>query len=258
MSSFKQKRVGLIGYGTIGRRIANAAQERGFAKIDFVFSRKPIPPAHLPPGATALTDLQAVLERSVDLVVEAAAPQVITDFGLDLLRSGDLAAFSITALADDALRSQTEAVCLESGTRLFLPHGAILGLDGLRDGRTLIEQVTVTTTKHPRNLGFDDDRDLVLYDGPTREACRQFPRNVNVHAAIAIAGIGFDRTRSRIVADSSTKNMRHEIKVQGEGIEWSLSVASVAGSGVTGSYTPVSAASSVERILQGASGLVLA
>ena len=96
----------------------------------------------------------------------------------------------------------------EWGRKIYIPHGAVLGYDGIFDGREVLEEVCITTTKKPANLGSSVTEKTVLFEGSTREACKKFPRNVNVHAGIAIAGLGFDKTRSRIVADPDVKGDR--------------------------------------------------
>ena len=89
----------------------------------------------------------------------------------------------------------------------------------------------------------------MLYEGPTRKACQLFPRNVNVHATVALAGIGFDRTISRIIVDPEVTDNTHIIKVKGDGIQFEMRISSMAGSGVTGKYTPYSAVDSLRKIL---------
>ena len=75
---------------------------------------------------------------------------------------------------------------------------------------------------------------------------------MNVHAAVALAGIGFDRTVSRVVAEPGKKTMEHHIHVEGQGLEWDIRVASQSLGGVSGAYTPRSAVGTVRRILGGA------
>ena len=125
----------------------------------------------------------------------------------------------------------------------------MLGLDGIFDGRSVLESVKVTTTKRPKNLGRDDKERTVLYEGPTRGACKAYPRNVNVHAGLAMAGLGLDKTQSIIVSDPDSPGNSHKIEIEAEGCRFTIDVLSKPVSGVTGAYTPVSAAASVRRVL---------
>ncbi|NJD19891.1 MAG: DUF108 domain-containing protein [Gemmatimonadetes bacterium] len=252
------KRVGLVGCGTIGSRIARRIHEDRLADLDFVCDLDPERAHAAAPRAEVLTDLGRGGGRGVDLVIEAANAEVVRAIALDVLARCDFLPFTLTALHDDAFREAVRARCREAGTRLLVPHGGVLGLDGVFAGRSVIQQVTFRTTKHPRNLGLDPAASGVIYDGPTRGACARLPRNVNVHAAFALMGVGFDRQRSIVVADPSSKEMRHEITVTGPGIEWRVTIASVPTGEVTGSYTPESAASTVARVLAGTHDIVLA
>ncbi len=103
--------------------------------------------------------------------------------------------------SDDEFAEKADKLCEKYGRRIYLPHGAILGLDGIFDGRYLWKEVTIETTKSPKSLGREDSVRTIVYEGPTREACKLYPRNVNVHAAVAIAGLGFEKTVSKIISD---------------------------------------------------------
>lgn len=252
------KRVGLIGCGTIGGRIAKKIREENLAALAYACDLDAERAAALAPEGEALTDLAEAARRDVDLVIEAANAEVVRAVALGVLEHSDFLPFTLTAFHDDAFREAVRARCREAGTRVLVPHGGVLGLDGVFDGRAVIREVTFKTTKHPRNLGLDPDRAGVVYDGPTREACARLPRNVNVHAAFALMGVGFDRQRSIVIADPSSREMRHDITVTGPGIEWRFTIASVPAGEVTGSYTPESAASTVARVLGGAGEIVLA
>lgn len=247
----RYRRIGIIGAGVIGKAIFDAIIDGDLAEVAYVLVGESFePPSDAPRLQEILTtDVRSALAAPTDLVVEAAHPDVVSRFGAKLLGKGDFCAFSSTALADQA----TEAAMLQAagmaGTRLLVPHGAILALDGISDGRDAIEDVIITTTKSGAGLGTRGDAHGMLFDGSTRDACALFPRNVNVHAAVAISGIGFDRTRSIVVADPETTQMRHRIQVFGRGFEWDISVRSTALGGVSGAYTPKSAVGSIQRIL---------
>lgn len=257
--SAQKKRIGLLGYGVVGSRIARDAADEGYAEVAFVHGRDNAKAAAVAPNATFVANVNEVASQDVDLVIEAANDVVVRATILDVLKKRDMMIFTMTCLADDVLNQAVRETCKEFGTRLYIPHGGILGLDGIYDGRAVLDEVTITTTKTPKSLGLDDHTLTgTIYDGPTRNACAKFPRNVNVHACLAICGIGFDRQRSVIIADPKTTKMGHVIEVKGQGLEWRIEIASVAGGGVTGAYTPVSASGTVRRVLSNDYGIVLA
>lgn len=251
------KRIGIVGCGVIGTYIAKTAAQQGFAQVDFVYDEK-AEQCRQVPGAMALGKSSEITQREVDLVIEAATDKAVLEIAPQVLAKRNLLIFSVTSLADDGFRKSLQDICHKNHTRLYIPHGAILGLDGIYDGRSVIEEVSVTTTKSPKSLGVEETSCGVLYDGPTRGACHLFPRNVNVHASLAVVGLGFDRTRSIVVADPKTNQMTHEIRVKGTGLEWEIRISSRSLGGVTGSYTPVSAAMTVRRILANDYDIVLA
>lgn len=245
-------RVGLIGAGTIGQAILADLRSRPDIEIVFVLVRNVSARNNL--GVTAgivIDSEEEALERAADLVVEAAMPDIVGRLVPSMLERSDVCAFSCTALSDRTVEDSIRAASTASGRNFYVPHGAVLGLDGLADGRALIESVTITTTKSGKSLGIDPDASGVLYNGPSREACVRFPRNVNVHAAVSLAGLGFDQTVSRIVAVPGQVEMLHRIEVAGPGLNWELRISSRSLGGVTGAYTPQSAVGSVRRILGG-------
>lgn len=248
-----KRRVGIIGAGTIGTAILQDIMEQGSAEIDYVADASPDLSERLGNrGFAVLSSLGEAKERKVDLVIETATPAVLSMVATTILQSADLCAFSCTALSDTALEAAILEQCRASGTCFYVPHGAILALDGLMDGRDVIQTVTVTTSKSGGSLGIEESAEGLIYEGPTRDACGLFPRNVNVHAAIALAGIGFDRTVSRVIAVPGQVSMEHRLEVTGSGFAWDINVSSRSLGGVTGAYTPKSAVGSVRRILGGA------
>ena len=255
----RNKRIGLLGYGVIGGAIGRAAAADGFADVAFVHGRDQGGARKAFPGAAFVADARAVADQDVDLVVEAATADVVRAVAPGVLARRDMLIFTMTGLADDGFRQAIRETCRASGTRLYFAHGGLIGLDGIFDGRSVIDAVKITTTKAPKNLGLEDPTtEGVIYDGPTRAACKDFPRNVNVHACLALCGIGFDRTHSVIIADPATTRMSHRIEVTGQGLEWAIEIAAVAGSGVTGVYTPISGVNTVRRVLKREHDIVLA
>lgn len=243
-------RVGIIGAGTIGQAILRHLRATGQADVDYILVSDASRPRGFEAGDTlVLDDMAAALDRRVDLVIEAAVADTVRRMAPQVLRDADFCAFSCTAMADPATEAAVRAACAASGRSFFVPHGAVLALDGIADGRSLIDSITITTTKSGKSLGLDPATEGVVFDGTTRGICARFPRNVNVHAAVALAGVGFDRTHSRLIAVPGLAENLHRIEVRGQGFDWGIDVSSTSLGGVTGAYTPLSAIGSLTRIL---------
>jgi aspartate dehydrogenase len=255
-----KKKIGLIGFGVIGKYIFEKIENDGLMEVDFVYDKDPQKTESLHPSMI-LNSVNDLIERPVHLVVEVAHPQAVRDLGMKILRNADFLIFSLTSLADDEFRQKLENFASASKKKIYIPHGAILGLDGIYDGRNVIETVEITTIKHPKNLNLREktiDKPTVVYQGSVRGACECFPRNVNVHAAIALSGIGFDKTISKIIADPGTDRMTHNIKVNGMGLCWGIHIESRSVGAVTGTYTPESVYQTVRRLCSTNLGFQLA
>ena len=95
---------------------------------------------------------------------------------------------------------------------------------------------------------------MTLYDGPTRGICPKYPQNVNTHATVALAGIGFDRTQSILVADPALTTFSQEILVRGGGVDLQFKLVAQM-KGVTGSATLRSVVSSICSTVPRGAGL---
>jgi len=195
---------------------------------------------------------------------QMAHPMVTREWGTRILEKTNYMFISVTALADRELEESIEATSRKFGTRAYVPHGGVVGMDALLENRDIWESVDVVMKKAPKNvdcaaIGLDPEtitEETVLYDGPTRGICPKFPRNVNTHAAIAYAGIGFDRTRSLLVVNPEWTDAIVEIHAKGPGIV--LDVARIETiTGVTGASTPASIYNTVQMIGSTGSGIHL-
>jgi aspartate dehydrogenase len=250
--------IGLVGGGTVGGFIARALAADPRFTISYVLVRDADKARAQLPGAPITTDIGRAMETQVDLVVEAATADIAKPLLPAVLAHSNVLPFTLTVLSDAEVEKTVLDTCATSGKRLFVPHGALVGLDGIAAGRDVLSAVTIKTTKTPKSLGLKNDEVGEVYNGPTRGACQRFSRNSNVHAAVALSGLGFDRTRSIIVADPSATTMSHVVSVEGDGLAWSIEVKSVPVGAVTGAFTPLSALSSVRRCTIGGTGIVMA
>ena len=201
-------RIGLIGYGFIGRALHQAISgavgvKRGLTPA-FVHSRTPIP--GLPPAQTC-PDLARFADFAPDLIVELAHPDITRRYGTAFLAAADYMPLSLTALADPGLHDALLAAAARH--RLLIASGALVGLETLLAGRADWAEVTITMRKHPKNIDFartghDPARitgATTVYDGPVRGIAPLYPRNVNTMVACALATTGLDACRARLVAD---------------------------------------------------------
>lgn len=239
------KNIGFLGCGKIGRVVLNHVKEMGceiaFVQDPFLKDEEEEFKVISQPDPAYYAKADLVVECSTSAALKASFDQIIAN--------SDMLIFSLTAFSDAEFAAHAEEAAKASGHHIYFPHGAILGLDGIFDGRSIITKASIETTKSPASLGLDLTERTVVYEGSTRGACAAFPRNVNVHAAIALAGLGFDKTTSRIVADPAVSTNAHVISIEGEGINFTIQVSSFTTGGVTGIYTPLSACGSMDRLL---------
>ena len=248
-------RVGLIGYGQIGQAVHKMidASDQGI-EVVFVHDQENERLADVP-DTIALAELGNFSEHQADLVVEMAHPDVTRQWADVILQETNYMLISVTALADENVEKKLTETSIANGTRVFIPHGGVVGMDALLENRDVWESVDVVMKKSPHNVdcanaGVDPDNiteETCLYDGPTRGICPLFPRNVNTHASIAYAGIGFDRTHSVMLVNPEWNTATVAIHAQGPALDLHVErVESI--SGVTGPSTPASIYNTVQMI----------
>ena len=220
-----RRRVGLIGFGFIGRQVYERIVGDPSLGLDvaFVHNRSAAALAGVP-QALRMQNMEDLSRFEADLVVEMAHPSYTEQWGERILARSDYLPLSVTALADDALREALIRRAREAGTSLAVPHGALMGLDSLREWRHAWEEVCISFFKHPKNIDFSAsgrdagpiEADTVLYDGPARGIARLYPRNVNTMITCALATVGLDRCRARLVASPSLNVAVAEVTARGK------------------------------------------
>jgi aspartate dehydrogenase len=223
-------RVGLIGFGAIGRRLGEAIAngEAGPCTLVAVLVRSPEKigtESRDRIGCLVTNDAADFLATDMDLVVEVAGHEALKAYAESVLRQGkDLLMISVGAFADAAFQERVERTAHDYGRRVYLATGAIAGLDAISAAAIGgLDAVTHSIRKPPRGLLSSEEADDVersgqpreLYRGPGREAAIRFPENVNVAAAISLAGLGLDKTVVRVVADPTVNRNTHEIEARG-------------------------------------------
>jgi len=222
--------IGIVGCGAIGQALIRAVEGgklpvgiAGVTSRTESSAREFLATLKNPPAYSPLDDLIA----AADLVVEAAGGAVVPALAEQVFAAGkDLMIISVGALLDHPEIIERSR---RTGCRLYIPSGAIAGLDGIKSAVIgKIAHVTHTTRKPPAGLegapylvergislaGLEEEKEI--FSGSAREACRGFPANVNVTAAVSLAGIGPDQTRVKIFAVPGLARNCHDIDVEGE------------------------------------------
>lgn len=210
-------RVGLLGFGEIGRSIAELSALRDHPHLSFTAvccrDGQVESARRLLPDAAITTSIDAFLEIRSEAVVEAAGQKAIATYGEQILSAGrDLYILSTGALAQAGLLDVLMRAALANDRRICLPAGALAGFDGLQSMRMRgLTSVTYRSIKPPSAWRGTDAEAVVALDaltdpvtffrGSAREAAQRFPRNANLAASVALAGLGFDDTMVELVAD---------------------------------------------------------
>jgi len=221
--------VGIIGCGAMGSEICRALSGDRFPGELLLLDRHLDRAQHLADisaAATAVASLQQIVEGS-DLVVECASVQAARDIALSVLKKGkDLMVLSVGALVDADFRQSIYEAARANKCCVYIPSGAIGGIDALlAASQGAINRVTLTTTKPSKGLEtapyvLENDVNLtrsgLIFEGTADEAIAGFPQNINVSATLALAGVGFEKTIVRIAVDPTSTHNVHVIEVEGE------------------------------------------
>lgn len=239
------KKIALLGCGAIGTQIGLAIDsEKIPAVLTHVFdqdkdkSKELVAKLHTKPEIVENSHLLS--SNPVDIVVEAASQQAVKDVALSILQNRkDLMIMSVGALLDESVFEVLSDACIEFKKTIYLPSGAIAGLDGIKSVKDELEYVSLVTTKHPRSLkgakffetsNIDLDKlteTTIIFEGSAKEAVQLFPANVNVAALLSLTGLGSEDTTVKIVADPTTTKNTHQIQAHGKFGKMSFTIENV-------------------------------
>ena len=228
-------RIGIIGGGVIARLMLEHIRKGDLGDVQVVAiagrsnqSKGRVLAGEF--GVPFMVGLEALAAARPEAVVEAASHDAVREYGEPLLARGiSFVALSGGALCDDELRDRLERAAAKHRALLYVPAGGIGGLDALKAVCLAgADEVGIAVNKPPvawkgipyvEKLGLDLDKlseATVLFDGSAREGVPHFPANVNIAAVLSMAGIGFDRTRLKVVADPALKFNTHFIVIRGK------------------------------------------
>jgi len=226
-------KIGIIGCGAIGAQICRAIDSGSInAKLSAIYDRSTQHCERLLESLNNKPSISSPLDlvKKADIVVECASQEAVREHGLLVLEGGkDLMVMSVGALMDEKLLDDLVRAARKYDCKIYVPSGAIAGIDGLRSAKVAsIDRVEISTTKKPKGLEgapfiIDNNIDVysfhertLIFEGNAKEAVRAFPANVNVAASLSLAGIGSEETQVKVFVDPEASRNIHEITVEGD------------------------------------------
>jgi aspartate dehydrogenase len=256
--------VALGGFGAIGSRVARrldqglpglrlaavSAQDVAKAGAKMAGFAQPVP----------VVALEALADHA-EIVVECAPAAVFRRIAEPAIRAGRI----LLVVSVGQLLEQGDLIELAgaTGARIIVATGALLGLDAVRAAALGdIRSVRMITRKPPRGLAGAPylaergirleglEAPLKVFEGSARDGARGFPANVNVAAALSLAGIGPDRTRLEIWADPGLARNVHRILVEADSARFEMQIENVPteDNPRTGKLTPLSVIAALQSL----------
>lgn len=256
-------RIALIGFGAIGQALTDRLRTLEDAKLAILLRPGSASRSLVAPSDTVVHDLQGLLAFAPDVVVECAGHEALVLYGKGVLDAGHLLVVaSVGALADDGLAGRLHSAAMRGGGRMQIVAGAIAGLDALSSiPKEMIEAVRYRGAKAPAAwAGTAAERSVDLrsvvspqrfFEGSAREAARLFPKNANVVAATALAGIGFERTTAELWVDPDAEGNVHRFSAHGRfgSLDMEISARPLSGNAKSSSLTPESLFRAVRNLV---------
>jgi len=199
--------LGIIGCGAIGTDVANAADKMKEIEKIYLFDINMTVAENL--CKTIKKGEIRVVEdflEDVDVIFEGASQQAVREYAEQILRAGrDLILMSVGSLFDDIFRKKLEKIARGKKCKVYIPSGAVFGIDGLSSASVGgLDGVTLVTTKPPSSIGKSYGKRTVLFEGNARDA------------SVSLAGVGFDDTKVEIVVDPVVTRINHKILAHGK------------------------------------------
>jgi aspartate dehydrogenase len=231
----------LAGLGAVGLEVARRIEAGipGLALVAVAVRDKEKAQRNLARAGTEIAIVAPdALVHSCDVVVECLPPELFRTVALPVIDEGKI----FMPLSVGQLLENWDLVerAKQAGARILVPTGGLIGLDAVRAAAEgAIHSVTMITRKPPNGLDGAPylrergislknlDAPLKVFDGAAREGARGFPANVNVAAALSLAGIGPDRTRLEIWADPALDRNTHRIEVDADTARFSMSIENI-------------------------------
>lgn len=227
-SKENHRKIALIGFGTIASDVLNGLQEltdQAATEWAVLLRAGSARRNSVPAAVHMVSTLDELLAWQPDLVIEAASQDAVKEGIISVLEKGiSVVVTSVGALADPAIYNTAVAAAQKGRAQLIIPAGAVASLDYLGALGCISPASVVYESRKPIAAWRDElsamglnpdtlDHEVELFSGSAQEAATRYPKNLNVAATLALAGVGMERTQVRVVCDPKVQGNQHKISV---------------------------------------------
>lgn len=219
--------IGIIGAGTIGKFLLEKINHENVIpgyQITAVFddrdkSTEALQDLSYKYEFTVYHELDNFLKSSVDLIVECANVEAVQQYAPQIIQQKDLLIISVGALVDAPLHKELKETAKLKGNKVYLPSGAIGGLDVLRAANALggLDHVKLVTRKPAQAFSEASiEKETIIFEGSAKNAITNYPKNANIAIVISLSGIGVEKTSVKIIADPTVTKNIHHLEAEGD------------------------------------------
>jgi aspartate dehydrogenase len=227
-------KVGVVGCGAIGTTLCKAITRGNIegVKLVSVFDKHITQSEALAESLHCTPEVETPQQMAehVDLIIECASTRAVPEVATTALTNGcSVMIMSVGALTDNTLREKLVALAKKHKSKIYIPSGAVVGIDGIKAANIAgINRITLKTRKPPESLKdapyvqekniklANIKKETLIFTGNVDEAIAAFPANINVAAILSLAaGPEKSNIQVEIYADPSLKRNIHEITVEG-------------------------------------------
>ena len=224
-------KIGIVGCGTIGSELARfiGTDLKGKAKLVALCDldkKKALKLSKSFEEKVAVLPLDNLIKKS-DFIIEAASKEFAATVVEEAVnQKKDVLVMSVGGLLNS---TKLFKIAEKNRCRIFIPSGALCGVDGLKAAQAgRIDKVMLTTRKPPLGLSnapfvlknkinlASIDKETIIFEGSAQEAVEGFPQNINVAAVLSLAGVGAQKTRVKIITSPQVTSNSHEVDIKGE------------------------------------------
>jgi aspartate dehydrogenase len=258
--------VAVAGLGAIGKSLARCLDAGGIPglRLVAVAARDPEKGRAAMAGFRKKVPIESLtrLPDLADIVVECLPAAAFMEVAEPALRAGRT--LVVASVGQLLAQPQLKDLAVRHGGRIVVPTGALIGLDAVTAAAEgAIASVKLVTSKPPKGLvgaphlvankidveSFTEP--TMVFSGTAREAVKGFPANVNVAAALSLAGIGADRTMIEVWAVPGLTRNKHRVEVEADSARFSMTIESIPSeeNPRTGKMTPLSVIAALRKLV---------